>query len=153
MAIYENVFAFLIRDDRGLPSFAPAGFFGHLTASIPDGWDFSLRSGIQFSGRDLWSSPGVAVWGYPELVAGAGNASGHASRLGERDPAALDLFYQYYLAAEASAAEDAEQGCRLASLAQRPGRPERSTPAELNHPIRTRSEPYRGKAKPPPRRS
>ena len=96
MGIWENVFEFLVRDDWGGPCFAPAGFFDVLTAPIPEGWLFGLRAGVHASGRDLWTSPGVAVWGYPELV----GEPGHAGALQEQEPEALALFDRYYEAAE-----------------------------------------------------
>lgn len=99
MSIWENVFEFLVRDDWGGPCFAPAGFFDLLTAPIPEGWLFGLRPGIRASGRDLWSSPSVAVWGYPELV----EDHAHAAALQQQEPAALELFDRYYsTAGEAS---------------------------------------------------
>src|SRR5690625_4820059 len=96
ISIWEEVFEFLVRDDWGGPCFAPAGFFGEFTASIPDGWQFGLRAGVHASGRDLWTSPGVAVWGYPELV----DEPTHAGALQEQDPLALALFERYYAAIE-----------------------------------------------------
>ena len=96
MSIWENVFEFLVRDDWGGPCFAPAGFFDLLTAPVPAGWQFGLRAGVHASGRDLWSSPGVAVWGYPELVADPA----HATALQEQESVALDLFDRYYTAGE-----------------------------------------------------
>ena len=96
MSIWENVFEFLVRDDWGGPCFAPAGFFELLTAPIPEGWLFGLRAGVHASGRDLWTSPGIAVWGYPELV----EEQGHAGALQEQEPEALYLFHKYYEATE-----------------------------------------------------
>lgn len=69
-----------------------AGFFELLTEPIPEGWLFGLRSGVHASGRDLWTSPGVAVWGYPELV----EKQGHAGALQEQEPGALSVFDPYY---------------------------------------------------------
>ncbi|TNC31267.1 hypothetical protein [Mumia zhuanghuii] len=100
MSIWENVFEFLVRDDWGGPCFAPAGFFDLFTAPVPQGWMFGLRQGIRSSGQDLWSSPGVAVWGYPELV----GDPDHAAALQEQEPDALALFDRYYAAAEESGA-------------------------------------------------
>jgi hypothetical protein len=96
ICICENVLRFLVRDDWGGPCFAPAGFFEVLTARVPSGWMFALEAGIHASGRALWSSPSVAIWGYPELVENAD----HAAALGELEPEALAVFGRYWEAAE-----------------------------------------------------
>jgi hypothetical protein len=94
----ENQLSFLVRDDWGGPCFAPAGLFELGTFEIPSGWEFGLLSGVRASGRELWSDPAQAVWGYPELV----RDPQHGAGLAERDPAAIAVF-----AARVSAAEGA----------------------------------------------
>lgn len=98
MTIAERAFYLLVRDDSGGPCFAPAGFFELFTASIPEGWRFGLEPGIRATGRDLWSEPGVATWGYPELV----DDPAHVQSLLEFDPTALDVFESYVAKAEAT---------------------------------------------------
>ncbi len=68
MSIVENVFEFLIGDDSGRPCFAPAGMFNLMSMEIPKEWHFALKSGIHASGRQLWTHPVVAVWGFKELL-------------------------------------------------------------------------------------
>jgi len=91
MAIVERAFFFLVRDDAGGPCFAHAGFFDLLKADIPAGWRFGLEAGINASGKGLWSDPGVAIWGYPELV----DDPEHVNALFEFDPGALAVFESY----------------------------------------------------------
>lgn len=91
MAIVERSFYFLVRDDDGGPCFAYAGFFELFTAPLPAGWRFALETGIRASGRDLWSAPNVAIWGYPELV----EDPSHVDAFYARDPAALEIFNSY----------------------------------------------------------
>ncbi len=88
MSIIETSFFFLVRADNGGPLFVHAGFFDLFTAEIPSDWRFALEPGINASGRDLWSHPGVATWGYPELV----EDPYHMDRLYEFDPEALAVF-------------------------------------------------------------
>ena len=92
----ENQLSFLVRDDWGGPCFAPAGLFELGAFEIPLGWEFGLLSGIRASGRELWSDPAQAVWGYPELV----RTPQHGAALAERDPAAIAIFDGRMLAAE-----------------------------------------------------
>lgn len=68
MAIAERTISFLTKDDMGEPAMVPAGLFALFDAKIPDHWRFRLSPGIQASGRDLWTNPVVAVWGFAELV-------------------------------------------------------------------------------------
>lgn len=98
MTIAERAFYFLVRDDSGGPCFAHAGFFELFTAPIPEGWRFGLEPGIRATGRDLWSEPGVATWGYPELI----DDPAHVQSLLEFDPTALDVFESYVAKAEAT---------------------------------------------------
>jgi hypothetical protein len=98
MSIAERAFYLLVRDDSGGPCFAHAGFFELFTAPMPDGWRFGLEAGINASGRDLWSEPAVASWGYPELI----EDPAHVQSLLEFDPAALALFESYVAEAENS---------------------------------------------------
>ena len=60
---------------------------------IPSGWRFGLEPGIRATSGDLWSEPGVAAWGYPELV----NDPDHVNALFERDPAELAVFESHLL--------------------------------------------------------
>ncbi|MFT3798382.1 hypothetical protein [Microbacterium sp.] len=98
MTIAERALYFLVRDDSGGPSFVPAGFFELFTAPIPEGWRFGLELGIRATGRELWAEPGVATWGYPELV----EDPAHVQSLFEFDPDALDVFEAHIAAAEAA---------------------------------------------------
>ena len=97
MSIAERAFYLLVQDDSGGPCFAHAGFFELFTAPLPDGWLFGLEAGIRASGRDLWSEPAVASWGYPELI----QDPAHVQALLEYDPGALALFKSYVAKAEA----------------------------------------------------
>lgn len=98
MDIAETVFRFLVRNDSGDAMFAPAGMFDLVEAPIPAGWLFALGSGIHASGRDLWTDPVVATWGYRELV----EDPEHFSALIEDDPNAVAVFDREISAAEAS---------------------------------------------------
>ncbi len=89
---WETTLMFLVRDDHGLPRFAPASFFSTLTAPVPDGWMFSLGDGAHAFGTELWTKPVVAMWGYRELVEDAGH--GGALELGE--PSAIAVFEQFF---------------------------------------------------------
>lgn len=96
MTIAERAFYLLVRDDSGGPCFAHAGFFELFVAPLPAGWRFGLEAGIRASGRDLWSEPSVATWGYPELV----EDPAHVQALLEFEPSALALFESYVGEAE-----------------------------------------------------
>ncbi len=96
MSITENVLEYLVRDDWGGPCFAPAGFFDLMTAQIPENWHFALKPGVHASGRELWSHPVVALWGYPELI----EDPEHAAALEEQEAAAVEIFSRYADAAE-----------------------------------------------------
>lgn len=100
MGITETVFYFLVRDDLGGARFAPAGMFDLVEAPVPVGWLFALGSGIRASGRDLWTDPVVATWGYRELV----EDPEHFSALMDEDPSAVAVFAREVSAAEASGA-------------------------------------------------
>lgn len=97
MTIAERAFYFLVRDDSGRPCFAPAGFFALFTAPLLGGWRLGLEQGIRATGRDLWSAPSVAIWGYPELV----DSPSHVQSLLELDSTALALFETYVAQADA----------------------------------------------------
>jgi hypothetical protein len=86
--VWENFINLLVEDDDGLPAFVPAGLFDLGTWRIPDGWSFGLFAGLRVSGRDRWSEPLVAAWGYEEFV----SDSEHASALAEMDANALRVF-------------------------------------------------------------
>lgn len=88
MGLWENVLSILVRDDWGGPCFAPAGLFELGRHDIPPKWEFVLLSGIRASGKDVWTDPGSAIWGYSELV----NDPTHAAALEEREPEALAIF-------------------------------------------------------------
>jgi hypothetical protein len=88
MSITETVFYFLVKDDLGQARFAPAGMFDLVEAPLPPGWRFALGSGVRASGRDLWSDPVVATWGYPELV----DDPEHFSALLDKAPHAVAIF-------------------------------------------------------------
>lgn len=88
MSIVARALYFLVRHDSGGPCFAYAGFFELFSSVIPQGWCFALEAGIRASGRDLWSEPAVATWGYPELV----EDPGHVQALFELEPTALAVF-------------------------------------------------------------
>lgn len=96
MTIAERAFYLLVPDDWGGPCFAPAGLFELFTATIPPGWKFGLEAGIRASGRDLWSKPGVASWGYPELI----DDPDHVRALVEMEPDALAIFEAQVAAAK-----------------------------------------------------
>lgn len=91
MSIWENVLEFLVRDDWGGPCFASAGFFEVTNAALPAGWHFALLPGVRARGEEFRSSPGVAVWGYRELV----EDPMHAAALQEQNRDALYLFDRY----------------------------------------------------------
>mgnify|MGYP000036764865 CR=1 FL=1 len=97
MGIWENVLHFLVRDDWRMPTFMPAGLFDCPAQSLPEGWGFSLQPGIAARGRDLWVTPCAALWGYEQLLADPE----HAGLLGERDDAAMLVFFQELMAREA----------------------------------------------------
>lgn len=88
MSITETVLHFLVEDDRGNARFAPAGLFDLIESAIPPGWRFSLGTGVRASGRNLWSDPVVATWGYPELV----EDPEHFTALVGGDPQAVAVF-------------------------------------------------------------
>jgi hypothetical protein len=89
MGIWENVLNYLVCDDVGVPMFAPAGLFEPGGAmEIPDDWEFALCDGIAAEGKDVWTKPCAAVWGYHELVANPM----HAAALEEGDGDARALF-------------------------------------------------------------
>lgn len=91
MALVENVFEFLVKDDWGAPLSVPAGLFEEFDAQVPDGWRFRLHEGIHKSGTSLWESPVIVSWGYPEWVID----DEHAPALFEREPTALRIFQDY----------------------------------------------------------
>lgn len=89
MGIWENVLSYLVCDDVERPFFAPAGLFDpNKVEVIPSGWEFALRGGISAEGRELWTNPCAAVWGYHELVADPA----HAGALEEGDEEARAIF-------------------------------------------------------------
>jgi len=88
MSITETVFYFLVKDDLGQARFAPAGMFERVEGPLPPGWRFALGSGVHASGRDLWSDPVVATWGYLDLVEGPS----HFSALLEGESEAVATF-------------------------------------------------------------
>lgn len=88
MIIFENVLSFLVPDDLGGPCFAPGGLFELGDHNMPGDWKFALREGTRASGRELWTHPLAAVWGYEELV----TDTEHVAALAERRPEALDVF-------------------------------------------------------------
>ena len=88
MGIWENVLSFLVTDDFQMPCFAPGGLFELDLLEFPDGWVFRLCTGVRASGRDLWSDPCAAVWGYRELV----EDPTHAAALEDREEHALGVF-------------------------------------------------------------
>lgn len=94
----ENQLSFLVRDEWGGPCFAPAGLFELGIFKIPVDWEFGLLSGIGAVGRELWSDPAQAVWGYTELVRDAE----HGADLAELDPQALAIFNAQIAAAESA---------------------------------------------------
>ena len=98
MLLETNQLFFLVCDDWGGPCFAPAGLFELGSFDVPSGWEFGLLSGIRSFGREIWSDPSQAVWGYSELV----REVCHGEGLAERDPVALAIFNDRLLAAEAS---------------------------------------------------
>lgn len=89
MGIWENVLSYLVSNDIGRPTFAPAGLFDPDSVEvIPSGWEFSLRGGIAAEGTALWTNPCAAVWGYHALVADPA----HAGALEEGDVEAQTMF-------------------------------------------------------------
>lgn len=88
MLLYENVLTLLVPDDWGGPCFAPAGLFDTGTWEMPAGWAFGIFPGIRASGRDLWSDPYEAAWGYHEFI----NDPEHGDGLIEREEKALEIF-------------------------------------------------------------
>jgi hypothetical protein len=98
MGIWERVLSFLVRNDIGRPSFVPAGLFEEQRVRIPTSWEFTLQAGIRANGRQLWTDPCIAVWGYHELVANPD----HAGALEEGDEKAYKVFLEEYRAEEAS---------------------------------------------------
>jgi hypothetical protein len=88
MAIHEGV---LVVEDWGGPLFAAAGFFEMDATTMPDDWLCELGPGNRAHGRDLWTNPVVAQWGYPELI----RDPGHAEALLTGDPEALAVFARY----------------------------------------------------------
>lgn len=94
----ENQLSVLVRDDWGGPCFAPAGLFELGVFNIPPDWKFGLLPGTRASGRELWSDPAQAVWGYSELV----RDPCHGAGLAERDPSAVAIFAERVAAAEAA---------------------------------------------------
>lgn len=88
ITLAERALYFLVRDDWGGPCFAPAGLFELFSDEVPAGWKFALEPGIRASGRELWSEPGVATWGYPELV----DDPEYVAQLVELLPAAVKVF-------------------------------------------------------------
>ena len=96
MTIAERAFYLLVPDDWGGPCFAPAGFFELFTAALPSGWRVGLEAGIYESGRDLWSHPGVASWGYREFV----DDADHVRALVEMEPQALTIFQAHVAQAD-----------------------------------------------------
>lgn len=102
MVLWENVLSFLVPDDWGGPCFAPAGLFDLGTWELPAGWSFGLFSGIRASGRDIWTDPYGAAWGYAEFV----HDTDHGVALAERDEDALAVFYRRVAEAQALRAEE-----------------------------------------------
>lgn len=96
MLLWENVLSFLVRDDWGGPCYAPAGLFDLGTWQMPPHWRFGLFSGIRASGRDLWTDPYGAAWGYAEFV----EDEQHGTGLAEREDAALAIFAERVREAE-----------------------------------------------------
>jgi hypothetical protein len=89
MGIWESIFSFLVRDDYGLPSWSPAGFFEfEEDVPFPSNWHFAFRDGIDLSGSDLWTH-WVAQWGYERLILDPN----HSDDLMDRVPEALELFH------------------------------------------------------------
>lgn len=88
MGLWENILSILVPDDWGGPCFAPAGLFELGYHDIPSDWKFGLFSGIRASGKEVWTDPRGATWGYTELV----NDPAHAAALEEREPDALAVF-------------------------------------------------------------
>ncbi len=91
MSIAERALCFLVQDDNGYPTFAPAGFFECFIDKLPEWWLFSLDPGIHASGTDLWEVVSVATWGYPEMV----NDVGYIQSLLEFDSDAMEVFQRY----------------------------------------------------------
>lgn len=101
MCLWENVLYLLVRDDWGKPCLARAGLFDLGAHELPDAWRFALCPGIRASGREMWSEPCIAVWGYSELV----DDTSHLAALEERDPGALEIFEREVAAATSSESE------------------------------------------------
>lgn len=94
--VVESPLFFLIRDDFGYPNLVHAGYFELFETVIPEGWKFSLERGIQTPKTTLRLEPGIATWGYPELI----DDPNHYHRLVECDPAALAIFDSYIEASD-----------------------------------------------------
>jgi hypothetical protein len=90
MGIFESALCFLVRDDTGAPSFSPAGMFDCAGQIIPLDWYFSLREGVHASGRRLWTTPCIALWGYNELITDLS----HVDLLADRESQALQIFHR-----------------------------------------------------------
>jgi hypothetical protein len=88
MGVSERSLYFLTKDDLSSPMYAPAGLFEEFENEIPCGWKFALQSGIRASGRQLWSEPRVATWGFAELV----EQDEFTDRLFERESQAITVF-------------------------------------------------------------
>lgn len=97
MLLWENVLSVLVRDDWGLPCYAPAGLFEMGVMELPPGWKLGLFPGLGAAGPDGWSDPHSAEWGYPELL----DDPQHGARLVEGEPDALEIFAVRLAEAEA----------------------------------------------------
>jgi len=102
MSILNNALKYLIRDDTGDPFFASAGHFECATSALPEGWSFALRDGISAVGREVWSKPCSAVWGYDALV----SDPSHAGALEEGEQGAFSIFFAQWQAAQQSDSDD-----------------------------------------------
>lgn len=105
MLISEHTLYVLTEEDGGRPTLAPAGFFKEFDAEIPSHWCFALQSGIHASGRQLWASPLVATWGFPEMV---NNPEYLSDLLLEGKIEALEAFRAEIAAGESRGCEGAE---------------------------------------------
>jgi hypothetical protein len=89
LGIFSSILAALVCDDTRKPSWLPVGLFDFPKQSLPTNWEFRLHDGRAASGVVDEVYHWVAIWGYPELV----HNISHSDGLMERDPEALDFFY------------------------------------------------------------